>query len=163
MLLAALVRVFNSDYRVRQLLIQFVFVVPAHYVLYITYHYPLTRFGEISPLRQKFASLWQIFGSLFLIWQNHTLAIFLYYWANFDYCTWPNSEKQFNNLVTPTTLKQKSFIILVQDALRLSGSNLHNNQKLIRDLFHRMVTLEQKIRHLEISNEIVILTFQFDF
>ena len=41
------------------------------------------------------------------------------------------------------------------DALRLSGSNLHSSQKLIRDLYHRMVTLEQKMRHLEISNEVV--------
>jgi hypothetical protein len=39
------------------------------------------------------------------------------------------------------------------DALRLSGSNLHSTQKLLRDLFHRMVTLEQKMRQLEISNE----------
>ena len=38
----------------------------------------MTRFGEISPLLQKFASLWQIFDSLFPIWQNaeSTLAIF---------------------------------------------------------------------------------------
>jgi len=41
------------------------------------------------------------------------------------------------------------------DALRLSGSNLHSSQKLIRDLYHRMVTLEQKMRHMEISNEVV--------
>ena len=39
------------------------------------------------------------------------------------------------------------------DALRLSGSNLHSSQKLLRDLFHRMVTLEQKMRQLEISND----------
>ena len=39
------------------------------------------------------------------------------------------------------------------DALRLSGSNLHSNQKLLRDLFHRLVTLEQKMRQLEISND----------
>ena len=43
------------------------------------------------------------------------------------------------------------------DALRLSGSNLHSSQKLIRDLYHRMVTLEQKMRQLEISNEVVRL------
>ena len=30
----------------------------------------VTRFGEISPFWQKFTSLWQIFDSLFLIWQN---------------------------------------------------------------------------------------------
>ena len=30
----------------------------------------VTRFGEISPFWQKFTSLWHIFDSLFLIWQN---------------------------------------------------------------------------------------------
>ena len=30
----------------------------------------VTRFGEISPLRQKLTSLWQFFDILFLIWQN---------------------------------------------------------------------------------------------
>jgi hypothetical protein len=39
------------------------------------------------------------------------------------------------------------------DALRLSGSNLHSTQKLIRDLFQRMITLEQKMRQVEISND----------
>ena len=36
----------------------------------------VTRFGELSPLWQKFTSIWQIFDSLFLIWQNaeHILA-----------------------------------------------------------------------------------------
>ena len=28
------------------------------------------RFGQISPICQKFTSLWQIFDSLFLIWQS---------------------------------------------------------------------------------------------
>ena len=30
----------------------------------------VTRFGEIAPLWQNFTSLWQIFDTLFLIWQN---------------------------------------------------------------------------------------------
>ena len=30
----------------------------------------VTRFGEILPLGQMFTCLWQIFDSLFLIWQN---------------------------------------------------------------------------------------------
>ena len=36
----------------------------------------VTRFGENSPLWQKFTSIWQIFAGLFLIWQNaeNTLA-----------------------------------------------------------------------------------------
>ena len=36
----------------------------------------VTRFSEISPFLQKFTNIWQIFDSLFLIWQNaeHTLA-----------------------------------------------------------------------------------------
>ena len=55
----------------------------------------MTRFGEISPLWQKFTSLWQIFDSFFLIWQNAepTLAILWHYWANFHCCKWPNIEK----------------------------------------------------------------------
>ena len=30
----------------------------------------VTRFGEISPLWQKFSRLWQIVDGLFFIWQN---------------------------------------------------------------------------------------------
>ena len=33
-----------------------------------SFWYSMTRFGEISPLLQKFTSILQIFDSLFLIW-----------------------------------------------------------------------------------------------
>ena len=48
----------------------------------------VTRFGKISPL-------WQIFDSLFLIWQKAepTLANLLHYWGNFQCYKWQNIEK----------------------------------------------------------------------
>ena len=54
----------------------------------------VTIFGEISPLWQNFTSLWQLFGGLFLIWQNSqpTLVNLLHYWAKFHCCKWPNIE-----------------------------------------------------------------------
>ena len=55
----------------------------------------VTRFGENSPLCQNFTSLWQLFGGLFLIWQNSkpTLAKLLHcFWANFHCWKWPNIE-----------------------------------------------------------------------
>ena len=57
----------------------------------------VTRFGEISPLWQKFTSLWTIFDGLFLNWQNAepTLANWKRFWANFHYCKWPNIEKYY--------------------------------------------------------------------
>ena len=44
----------------------------------------VTRFGEILPLWLKFSSLWPFLEVLFRIWQNveHTLGIFLCFWAN---------------------------------------------------------------------------------
>ena len=39
-----------------------------------------------------------------------------------------------------------------RDALRMSGSNLHSTQRLLKDLFHRVVALEQKNRQMEILN-----------
>ena len=55
----------------------------------------VTRSGEISPLWQKFTSLWQSFDSSFIIWQNTelTLANLWHYWANFHCCKWLNIEK----------------------------------------------------------------------
>ena len=45
---------------------------PLPYNKILLYHLmasSVIRFGEISPLWQKFTSLWQIFDSLLLIWQ----------------------------------------------------------------------------------------------
>ena len=39
-----------------------------------------------------------------------------------------------------------------RDPLRMSGSNLHSTQRLLKDLFHRVVSLEQKNRQMEILN-----------
>ena len=39
-----------------------------------------------------------------------------------------------------------------RDPLRMSGSNLHSTQRLLKDLFHRVVALEQKNRQIEILN-----------
>jgi hypothetical protein len=39
------------------------------------------------------------------------------------------------------------------DQLRLSGSNVHGTQKLLKDLYQRMVTLEQRNCHQAITNE----------
>lgn len=39
------------------------------------------------------------------------------------------------------------------DALRMSGSNLHSTQQHLKDLFRRVVVLEQKNRQLEILNQ----------
>ena len=61
------------------------------------WHIPIsvTRFGEISPLWQKFTSLWQFLDSLFLIWQNAepTLVNFGHYWSYFHCCKRPIMEK----------------------------------------------------------------------
>ena len=48
----------------------------------------VTKFGEISPLRQNFKRLWEKLKGLFSIWLNseHTLANSLCYWANFQCC-----------------------------------------------------------------------------
>ena len=55
----------------------------------------VTRLGEISPLWQKIPSLWQIFVSLFPMWQNAkpTLANLYHYWAHFHCYKWPNIDK----------------------------------------------------------------------
>ena len=55
----------------------------------------LTRFGEISLLRQNLKWLWQILIGSISIWQNleHTWANCLCYWANFQCYKWPNIEK----------------------------------------------------------------------
>ena len=55
----------------------------------------VTRLGKISPLWQKFTSLWHIFDGLFLIWGNAepTLANLLHYWPNFHCSKWTNIEK----------------------------------------------------------------------
>ena len=55
----------------------------------------VTRFGEILPLWQKFTSLWQFFGGLFLIWPNAEpiLANLWHNWANNHCCKWPNIGK----------------------------------------------------------------------
>ena len=54
----------------------------------------VTRFGEISPLWQKFKSFWPFLESLFRIWQKFlpTLDKFICYWANFHCCKQPNIE-----------------------------------------------------------------------
>ena len=39
-----------------------------------------------------------------------------------------------------------------RDTLRMSGSNIHSTQRLLKDLFHRVVALEQKNRQMEILN-----------
>ena len=45
----------------------------------LTMTYSVTRFGEISPLCQKFKSRWQFFYSLFLIWQNMPTLAYLWH------------------------------------------------------------------------------------
>ena len=62
----------------------------------------VTRFGTILALWQNLPSLWQIFVSLFIIWETNkpTLANLLHYWANFRCCKWKNIETQFNHLVS---------------------------------------------------------------
>ena len=54
----------------------------------------VTKFGEISPLWHNLQSLGQFLDGLFTIWQNFepTLASFIYFWANFHRCKWPNVE-----------------------------------------------------------------------
>ena len=42
--------------------------------------------------------------------------------------------------------------IMSRDTLRMSGSNIHSTQRLLKDLFHRVVALEQKNRQMEILN-----------
>ena len=66
------------------------------HILLPMYNSPsVTQFGEISPLGQKFPSLWQNFDSLFLIRQNAepTLANSWHCCANFQCSKWPNIEK----------------------------------------------------------------------
>ena len=48
----------------------------------------VTRFGQISPLWQKFTSPWQFFDGLFLVWQidDSTWANLWHYWDNFHCC-----------------------------------------------------------------------------
>ena len=57
----------------------------------------VTRFGEISPLCQKFTSLWQNFESSFHIWQDGEpiLANLWHNWANFHVA---NGQILKNNL-----------------------------------------------------------------
>ena len=45
-----------------------------------------------------------------------------------------------------------SITTMSRDPLRMSGSNLHSTQRLLKDLFHRVVSLEQKNRQMEILN-----------
>ena len=54
----------------------------------------VTRFSEISPLRQILKSVWSILEWLFSICQNcePTLANILYFWAIFHRSKWPNFE-----------------------------------------------------------------------
>ena len=49
---------------------------------------------KFSPLSQYFASLWQNFEGLFLIWQNikPTLPHLFHHWANFHCYKWSNIE-----------------------------------------------------------------------
>ena len=42
--------------------------------------------------------------------------------------------------------------MISRDPLRMSGSNLYSTQRLLKDLFHRVVALEQKNRQIEILN-----------
>ena len=53
---------------------------------------------------------------------------------------------------TATTETSPSFSAMSRDPLRMSGSNLHSTQRLLKDLFHRVVALEQKNRQIEILN-----------
>ena len=46
----------------------------------------------------------------------------------------------------------QSSTTISRDPLRMSGSNLHSTQRLLKDLFHRVVALEQKNRQMEILN-----------
>ena len=50
------------------------------------------------------------------------------------------------NEISPSTTTMS------RDPLRMSGSNLHSTQRLLKDLFHRVVALEQKNRQMEILN-----------
>ena len=61
----------------------------------------VTRFGEISPLKQKFRTLWQYFKGLFGIGQScePTVGQFVFFWANFHCCKRPNLEKQSGHTV----------------------------------------------------------------
>ena len=47
---------------------------------------------------------------------------------------------------------KNSSTTMSRDPLRMSGSNLHSTQRLLKDLFHRVVALEQKNRQMEILN-----------
>merc|ERR1712061_739558 len=50
------------------------------------------------------------------------------------------------------TYSPQSSSTISRDPLRMSGSNLHSTQRLLKDLFHRVVALEQKNRQMEILN-----------
>ena len=47
--------------------------------------FSVTRFGEISPIRRDFRSLWQTFECLICVWQNFepTLALKKFLWDIF--------------------------------------------------------------------------------
>ena len=49
--------------------------------------FSVTRFGEISPIRRDFRSLWQTFECLICVWHNFepTLALKICYWDIFHF------------------------------------------------------------------------------
>ena len=62
----------------------------------------VTRFGEISPLRQNYKRLWQMFKCPLSIWQNfeQTLANSFYYWVKIIAVFGQILKKQSSHLVT---------------------------------------------------------------
>ena len=55
----------------------------------------MTRFGEISPLWQKFTILWAMFGMVYLVFDKllYLHLQFLCYWSNFHCRKWTKIEK----------------------------------------------------------------------
>ena len=58
----------------------------------------VTIFGKISPLRENFKNIWQLFDGLICICQTFetTLENSVYFWANLCSCKWPNFEQTFH-------------------------------------------------------------------
>ena len=50
---------------------------PATFLLNFPIFDNVTRYGKISPLWQKYTSIWLILDNLFLIWQNHQNQLYL--------------------------------------------------------------------------------------
>ena len=85
---------------------------------------------------EKFPSIWQIFDSLFLVWQNaeHTLAILCHYWAYFHCCKWPNIDNYFTHLCTLTMTKSNLSINAHWKSLNGETTYLHINEQKVDKL-----------------------------